>query len=169
MRLTLGIAALAATFVAVSPAAAQVATDSAVAEARGTVIQPLSLVWAADLDFGTVISTAVSGTVVIDADTGLRSVTGGVTGIASTFGRAEFDGLGTEGQTVSLTLDPPVGLVSGANVIAINSMTLDSDGPVRTLGAGGTFTVGVGGDFEIAADQAPGLYSADFELTAEYQ
>jgi hypothetical protein len=169
MRLTLGLAALAATFAAASPASAQVATDSAVAEARGTVIQPLTLTRTADLDFGTVISTNVAGNVVIDPDTGLRSVGGGVTGIASTFGRAEFTGLGTEGQTVSLTLDPPLGLVSGANIININSMSLDSGGPVRTIGAGGTFTVGVGGDFAIAIDQAPGLYTADFELTAEYQ
>jgi hypothetical protein len=167
MRLTLGIAALAATMAAATPAAAQTVA-SAQADARGTVIQPLSLARQNHLDFGTVVSTGTAGSVSINADTGLRSFTGGVTGIASTFNRATFTGLGTAGQTVSLVLTPPIGLVSGANNIPVTSMSVDSGGLTRTVPAGGSFTVGVGGTFAIAANQAPGLYVAQFDLTANY-
>ena len=39
----------------------------------------------------------------------------------------------------------------------------------RTIGGTGSFTVYVGGDFQIAANQANGLYAANFDLTADYQ
>ena len=35
--------------------------------------------------------------------------------------------------------------------------------------ANGAFVVGVGGTFTIAANQPAGLYTADFDLTAEYE
>ena len=35
--------------------------------------------------------------------------------------------------------------------------------------AGGSFTVGVGGDFGIAANQPNGTYTALFQVTADYQ
>jgi hypothetical protein len=48
-------------------------------------------------------------------------------------------------------------------------MSLDSGGATRTIGASGTFDVFVGGRFLIGANQPAGLYSATFQLTAEYQ
>ena len=81
MRLNICLAALAASVAMSSPAFAQAA--SAQAEARGVVVQPLTLARVQDLDFGTVVGSAVAGTVSIDADTGGRTVTGGVTGVPS--------------------------------------------------------------------------------------
>jgi len=172
MRLTLCIAALAATTVAASPALAQAA--SATAEARGVVVQPLSLAKTADLDFGTVVGSAVAGTVDIDPDTGARATTGGVTGVPSyPGGRATFQGAGTAGQDVILTLNAPTLLISQSNpldTITVNSMTLDSgNSTTRTIGLTGIFDVGVGGNFGIAANQPAALYSANFDLTADYQ
>ena len=37
-----------------------------------------------------------------------------------------------------------------------------------TLDATGTFEIGVGGTFAIGANQANGLYTAQFQVTAEY-
>ena len=172
MRLTLCIAALAATTVAASPALAQAA--SATAEARGVVVQPLSLAKTADLDFGTVVGSAVAGTVDIDPDTGARATTGGVTGVPSyPGGRGTFQGAGTAGQDVILTLNAPTLLISQSNpldTITVNSMTLDSgNSTTRTIGLTGIFDVGVGGNFGIAANQPAALYSANFDLTADYQ
>jgi len=79
MRKILSFAALAATIATATPAFAQQA--SAQAEARGVVVQPLTLARVQDLDFGTVVGSAVAGTVDIDADTGGRTVTGGVVGV----------------------------------------------------------------------------------------
>src|SRR6476646_3750676 len=172
MRKILSFAALAATIATATPAFAQQA--SAQAEARGVVVQPLTLARVQDLDFGTVVGSAVAGTVDIDADTGGRTVTGGVIGVPSYPGdRALFQGAGTSGQDVILTLNAPTLLISQSNptdTITVNSMTLDSGNTTtRTIGVTGVFAVGVGGNFAIAANQPAALYSANFDLTADYQ
>lgn len=174
MRLTICLAALAATAATATPAFAQAVSASANAEARGVVLQPLTLTRIDDLDFGTVISTAAAGTVVIDADDGSRTVTGGVLEVPSyPGGRGLFSGNGTAGQDVNLTLNAPGVLVSTTNpldLVTVNSMYLDSGNSlVRTIGASTIFNVGVGGDFAITANQPNGLYTAQFDLTADYQ
>lgn len=172
MRYSL-VAALAATFVAATPALAA-SSVTANALAKGVVVQPLTLSKVNDLDFGTVVGSSVAGDVAINADTGLRTVNGGVTGVPSfPGGRGLFQGNGTAGNTVTLTLSAPSVLVSQSNptdTITVNSMVLDSgNATTRTIPAGGTFNVGVGGDFAIAANQPPALYQATFTLTADYQ
>ena len=177
MRLNICLAALAVTTAFASPAFAQaVVSDTATAEARGLVLQPLTLTKVDDLDFGTILASAAAGSVSIDADTGNRSTSGGVTPVASNVGqRALFAGAGTAGQQVDLSLTPPPGsvLVSTSNpsdTIAITSMVLDSGNlTTRIIASDGTFQVGVGGDFAIAAGQNNGFYKADFDLTADYQ
>jgi hypothetical protein len=169
MRFTLLFAAAAATLAVATPAVAQQA--SATANAKGTVLQSLTLTWKSDLDFGTVApDVALPGTVSVDATSGARSTTGGVVALPGTFSRAQFDGLGTPGQAVQLTLNQPAGgvIISGSNSIPA-ALSLDSLGTNRTIGGTGVFTVYVGGDFNIAANQANGLYTAQFDLTADYQ
>jgi hypothetical protein len=172
MRFNVSLAALAATIVSATPALAQQA--SATAEARGVVLQPLTLAKVQNLDFGTVVGSAAAGTVTIDPDSGARTTSGGVTGVPSYPGdRALFQGAGTAGQDVLLTLNAPTVLVSAANpldTVTVNSMTLDNgNATTRTIGASGVFAVGVGGDFGIAANQPAALYTANFDLTADYQ
>ena len=175
MRFTVYLAAAAATLVTAAPAAAQaVGSASAQAYAKGTVVQPVSLVWQQDLDFGTVVSTATAGNVVINADTGARSFpSGGPIGVPSYPGdRALFQGNGAVAQTVQLSYTQPAFLISTTNpldLVTVNSMSLDSGGATRVIGASGVFNVGVGGDFQIGANQAPGLYRALFSVTAVYQ
>lgn len=169
MHLKITVAALAATFALVSPAQAQ--TVSATAEARGLVLQPLTLTKVDDLDFGTVISSAASGTVTINSDSGFRSLTGGVAAGPATGNRALFSGAGTAGQQVDLDLVYPAVLTSAGNTIAITSLDFDTGGgtsTTRTIGGTGTFQVGVGGVFAIGANQPNGLYTATFQVTAEY-
>lgn len=176
MRNILRLAALAAAVATASPAFAQQATVSASAsgEARGLVLQPLTLTKVDDLDFGTVVSTAAAGTVEISADDGSRVVTGGVLEVPSyPGGRGLFTGNGTAGRDVNLTLNAPSFLISTTNpldVIAVNSMVLDNGNSlVRTIGNSTIFNVGVGGVFAIDANQPNGLYTAQFDLTADYQ
>ena len=175
MRFTVYLAAIAATTAFATPAFAQVVSATATAEARGLVLQPLTLTKVDDLDFGTILASAIAGSVTIDSDTGSRSSTGGITEVASNPGqRALFAGAGTSGQLVNLTLTPPTGgvLVSttnAADLIAVTSLTMDNGNQAsRTIGLGGTFQVGVGGVFAIAGSQPNGLYKADFDLTVDY-
>jgi hypothetical protein len=169
MRLTICLAAVAATLVTASPAVAQQA--SATAEARGVVLSPLTLTKVTDLDFGTVAATAALGTVSVNADTGIRTVSGGVVAVPSAFSRGRFDGLAQAATTVQLSLVPPTGniLVSGSNSVGVSNMGFDSAGAVRVVPAGGSFTAYVGADFAIAANQPNGTYTALFQVTADYQ
>ena len=174
MRLTLSLAALAASLAVASPAFAQAATATEQAEARGVVLQRLTLTKIQDLDFGTVIASNAAGSVQIDADTGARTTALGVVGVPSYPGdRGYFGGAGTPGQAVTVTLSSPTVLVSTTNptdTITVTSMTLDNGNSAnRTIASSGAFFVGVGGDFAIAADQPSGLYTANFDLTAQYQ
>jgi hypothetical protein len=175
MRFNICLAALVASTAFASPAFAQAATANALAEARGLVLERLTLTKKEDLDFGTVISSATAGSVRIDADTGGRTVLGGVTAVPANVGkRGLFEGAGTVGQTYLLSMTRPAFLVSTTNstdVIAVTSMFFDNGNlpAARTIGLGGTFKVGVGGVFAIAASQPNGYYQADFTVTADYQ
>jgi hypothetical protein len=183
MRFTLCLAAAAATLAVATPAAAQLVTATPNPVAKGVVVLPLTLTKTTDLDFGTVIaSTTAAGTVAISADDGSRAVTGGVVGVPNyPGGRALFQGAGTANQTVLVTLQAPSVLTSGSNSITVNSMYFDSAAAsstnaitgyletTRTINATGAFAVGVGGNFQIGVNQANGVYSAPFIVTAEYQ
>ena len=173
MRFKIALAALAASVAFASPAAAQVVTSTDTAEARGTVLQPLTLSRVQDLDFGTVLGSAVAGSVTIDATSGNRTVAGGVAEVGINNGqRAIFTGSGPAGDTVDLTLTQPAGglLYRDATTTLAGLLVLDQAGATtRTIDAAGAFAVGVGGGFTIAANQPAGVYTADFDLTAEYQ
>ena len=183
MRTRFYLAAAAAILAVATPAAAQQATVTASGNpiARGVVILPLTLSKTSDLDFGTVVaSTTVAGTVSISADDGSRAVTGGVVMVPSfPGGRAVFQGAGTPTQNVLLTLQAPTVLNNGGFTIPVNSMTFDTAAPsvvvagnqttTRTINGTGAFQIGIGGVFGIAANQANGVYSAPFIVTAQYQ
>lgn len=178
MRLTSILAAVAATAIA-SPALAQSVppapvTDTAQGTARGVVLQQHSLINNGALDFGIVTTDgATDGTVVIESSpAGIRTQTGGVTLLPSPAQAARFDGLAAPNETVLLTLTKPVGNVlqdvSGTHTITVNAMTVDGL-LTRQADNNGNFRVYVGGDFGLSGTQAPGVYSAQFQLTAEYQ
>jgi hypothetical protein len=174
MRFTLLVAALAATTAAAPAFAQQFPTDTAAATARGVVLQAHQLVNQTALDFGIVtVDPATPGTVSIEASAaGLRTVGGGVTGLPSTFQAARFDGLAAPLENVVLTLTPPAGNVlqdAAGDTVTVNAMSVDSNGLARQASSNGNFTVYVGGDFGLAANQPSGVYSAQFQLTAEYQ
>ena len=175
MRFHAYLAALAASAAVATPAFAQAfPSDTATATARGVVLQQHSLINQSNLDFGIVTTDGLtSGTVTIAANAaGTRASTGGVTVLPSTSSSARFDGLAAPLETVVLTLTPPVGNVlqdAAGDQITVNSMSVDAAGLTRQANSTGNFTVYVGGDFGLTATQNPGVYSADFNLTAEYQ
>ena len=176
MRFHVYFAALAASVAVTSPAVAQQAfpSDDAQATARGVVLQQHSLLNQTNLDFGIVTTDGISAGTVTIASTaaGARASTGGVTLLPSTSSSARFDGLAAPLETVVLTLTPPVGNVlqdAAGDQVTVNAMSVDAAGLTRTANASGNFTVYVGGDFGLTANQPAGVYSADFNLNAEYQ
>jgi hypothetical protein len=173
MRLNVCLAALAATFVVATPAMAA-STATATANAKGVVLQSLSLNWIKDLDFGTVAGDpAAGGDVVVNSDTGARSTTGSVVALPGSFSRAQFDGFASPNVPVQLTLSQPPANVICNGTGCVNKigavLSLDQGGAtLRNTGTTGAFTVNVGGTFTLGAAQAAGLYTAQFDLTAVY-
>lgn len=150
------------------PAAPAIAANET-ADSRAIVIEPLSLLKVDDLDFGSLVPSALSGTVTIDANTGAQSAIGGVTPYGSASAqRAYFVGAGTEGQAVVIVLGPPPTLSDGAgNSMPVMALTLD--GPVlRTIPADRIVHIYVGGILLVSANQAEGDYVGTFDMTVNY-
>jgi hypothetical protein len=149
------------------------ASNTAGADSRALLLLPLTLTKIDDLDFGTVVPSGTSGTVALNASTSARTFAGGVTGVTSAAGhRAYFGGAGTGGQQVVVVIVPPTQLTdTNGDTIDVLALTLDNGGnPIRTVDpVTRTFFVGVGGIINIAANQPEGLYSATFDVTANYQ
>jgi hypothetical protein len=162
--------ALAAAITLASPAQAAPVAASPSAQAQALILIPLTLVRVNDLNFGTVISSPVSGTVNIPANGGARSAAGGVTLVPSDPGlRARFAGAGSPNQMVIIDAANPGTLSNGlGDTVTILALTLD--GPsVRTIDpVTRAFYFHVGGILQVNADQAEGLYTATFDVTADY-
>lgn len=176
MRYTLLVAAVAASVA--TPAFAQAfPSDTANATARGVVLQSHSLVNQTALDFGIVtVDPATAGTVSISASgTPVRTTggAGGVTALPSTYTAARFDGLAAPLENVVLSLTPPAGnFISDAanDTIGVTALYVDQSNNLnRVANNAGNFTVYVGGDFSLVANQPAGVYSGTFQLTATYE
>lgn len=163
-------AAAAASAVPVSAAVGtQTASPVKNASGKALVLVPLTLTKIDDLDFGTIIPSATSGFVSINATTGARTFGGGATGVASAAGhRAYFAGAGTPSQQVIVTITPPTELTSVAgDTITVLALTLDGT-PKKTINATRAYFFGVGGVLQINADQPEGIYTATFDVDANY-
>jgi hypothetical protein len=140
-------------------------------QGRALLLIPLTLTKVQDIHFGSIVpSTTTAGFVSINATTGARTGSAGLTLMPTDVGqRGQFAGAGTPNQQVIIALTPPTELTNpGGDTIPVLAMNLD--GPTtRTIGASRSFFVGVGGVIFIAANQPDGLYSADYDLTADYQ
>ena len=163
--------ALAALTVAASPAQAAPVSAPTPPQGRALLLIPLTLTKVQDIHFGSIVpSTTTAGWVAINASTGARTGSAGLTLMPDDIGqRGQFAGAGTPGQQVIMALTAPAQLANPAgDTIDVLAMTLD--GPTtRTISAGSTFFVGVGGTIFVAANQPEGLYSATYDLTADYQ
>ena len=154
---------------ATSVAAAPVSSPTPPA-GRALLLIPLTLTKIDDLSFGSVIPSAVSGTVVINSMTGARSVAGGVTAVPSDVGqRAYFGGAGSPNQLVIVTVTAPAVLTNGTgDTLDVLALTLDGP-PLRTIHpVDRTFFFGVGGIILVGADQPEGVYTSDYDVTANY-
>ena len=163
--LAIATVALASTSVAAAPVSSPTPPSG-----RALLLVPLKLTKIDDLSFGTVIPSPISGVVTINAATGARSVAGGVTAVPSDVGRrAYFGGAGSPNQLVIISVTSPAQLTSVAgDTLPVLALTLDGP-PVRTIHpVDRTFFFGVGGIIVIGANQPEGVYTANYDVTADY-
>ena len=163
------IAAAIAAALPAAPALAASPSNTATASGKALLLLPLTLTKVNDLQFGTIVSSAVAGTVTINAASGARTHTGGVTEVGSDPGqRALFDWAGTPGQQVNFDLSYPTTLDDGAgNSVQVALLYLQSSTAIAD--SAGVVEVGVGGSILVSANQPEGTYSNTFQVTANYQ
>lgn len=137
---------------------------------RSIILGPLNATTIQDLDFGQLIPGATAGTVVIDATTGARSATGGVTLAGGTTSTAIFAGVARPNRMVHLNL--PNGSITLTNGTG-GTMTVsgfDTDGAInRRTDANGIVMFQVAATLNVGALQASGTYSGTFDVTLNLQ
>jgi len=149
---------------------AQAVPVSATSNGKAIVLIPLKLTKVQDLDFGTAVTSAAAGSVVVDPSTGVATPSGGVTLVGATSTAAQFDFAGTANQQVTFSIASalPISLSDGnGNNLSLSALTLSTTSAIvdpTTL----TVQVGVGGQIDVAANQPDGVYSNTFDVTADY-
>ena len=151
------------------------AADSNVT-ANAAIVRPNTLIKTDDLDFGTMISGTTGGTVSINAVTGARTTTGGVTPVGAGTQRAIFQGTGgilliTVSGDTSVTLVRAGGGAPNMTASLVRAAST-SGGGIALLGGtllpSGVQTYYIGGTLTVPANQPEGDYSGTFTLTVNY-
>lgn len=135
----------------------------ATATATATLVEPVTLSKTADLNFGTVVSGTGASTVQV-SNAGARTCGAGIT-CAGTVTAAQFSVDGANGYVLVISVPTSaVSLTSGANSMTANLTPVSN----ITLGTGAS-TFGVGGTLNVGANQAQGVYTGTFTVSANYQ
>jgi Domain of unknown function (DUF4402) len=163
MKKTLIGAAIVAAVAFTQTANAQSASAPFAAKAR--IVTPISIAWVSDMNFGDVVAGA--GTVVL-TPAGGRSVTGG-TNLGNPLGvsAATFTVSGQANSTYSIGFPPAATIASGANTMNVGTFT-STPTPTGLLSAGGTQTLNLGATLTVAAAQATGSYTGNFNVSVNY-
>jgi hypothetical protein len=166
------VAALALTATQAAAAPVPATTD---ATARARILSPLSLTSVQDFDLGDIVLSGAApfSTVVSLSEAGTRTCNAVLVTCSGTPTVAQYTVYGTNNQFVT---------ISAPNVTLSNNnggpdlVLRTSNGPgteyypttVATVGPGGA-TFSIGGEITVADTTPSGLYTGEFEVTAEYQ
>jgi len=161
-----------ASLAAAAPALAQ-ASSSQTVTASMNVTQPLQIAKTSDLVFGTIMRpTSGSGNVIIDANTGARTVTGNASGSTggSTPTRAAFTVTGEGGMNITVTTPTSMVMTRGGSdpiTVSLNS-TMGGGQLSGSPGSSGTASFGIGGQLTLSNTTPSGAYSGSFNVTVAY-
>ncbi len=161
------LAALAAAAtLAATPAFAQVAPSNGPAQARATIVKPLTLSRVAHLDFGSIVVWG-DGTVAMNRTSGALTCTAATLVCAASGTPAEFTVTGSNNRVVQINADDTT-ITNGTDTLNFTidapvSVTLPNSG----VGNGINFTVG--GSIGVFETTSAGLYTGDMDVTVQYQ
>jgi hypothetical protein len=150
---------------------AEAGAVSATSNATGTatVLHPLTVVKASDLDFGNVIVRG-AGTVIMDPASGGLTTSATLTPAGGTPHPAKFTTTGSRNSIVLIhvpTSPTTLTRVGGTETMTVSNWT--QDGPVnRRFSTSQTFDFQVAGQLNVAAGQADGNYTGTFTITVQY-
>lgn len=148
-----------------TPAIAQVAPSNGPAEARATIVKPLTLSRVDHLDFGSIVVWG-TGTVTL-TQAGALSCTVATLTCAGPGTPASFQVTGSNNHVVQINTSDTT-ITNGTDILnftidAPDTITLPNSG----VGNGATFAVG--GSIAVPEATSAGLYSGDMDVTIQYQ
>ncbi len=148
--------------------AASTFAQSATATATATILTPLSIANAGDMNFGNIVAGA-GGDVTLDPVALTRTTTGpGLFG-AFTFALFDVTGNPNSSYTISLPATHTITRLTGTETMVVDAFSSDPATP-GTLSGTGTQTITVGATLGVGAAQVPGVYenAAGFTVTINY-
>jgi hypothetical protein len=140
--------------------------------ARATVIRPLTISNQSDLIFGKIVRG--DGSATINQDTGGRTISGGVSHVASSgSSRAAFKVTGEAGRQVNISAPNSVNM-TGPQALSIAlfknfGSTISLQQPQGGPSGAGEYTLGIGGQVLLSTSTETGAYSGSFLVTVNYQ
>lgn len=156
------------------------AQETATASTGATIVAPITITNAQDMNFGTIaIQDGVAAVITMDT-AGVRSVEAGISyPVAGGNLPAQFTVGGQVNYTYAVTLPVPASIILtnttgvGAETMTVdtfNSTTLSGGTSTGTLSASGADTVSIGAKLHILLGQVPGVYTnaSDLDVTVNY-
>lgn len=159
--LTLATIALGAIITAV-PAAAE--TTAASGDAR--VLNPINFSLLLELDFGSVVSTPVGGTILLDPGSGNRDCSTGGLVCTGVYSVARLILTGSDAM-VTVTYAPTLQLTGPGDPMTVTPLFPGGSGSQVPL-TGGTATFDFGAALTVNPGQAAGVYTGTFSVNVEY-
>jgi hypothetical protein len=147
---------------------------TATATAKATIIAPIAIANALDMNFGNLsVQAETSGTVII-APTGTRTRTAGVNlpSTTGTFTAASFIIEGASEYAYIITIPNTSYIITNATTHETMTVSAFTSSPSSTgiLNLNGSETLNIGATLNVAAEQVPGVYTnaTGFDVTVNY-
>ena len=133
------------------------------------MLHPLNLVLKGDLDFGT-IAVAGAGTVVIEPNANVATMSGGVVPLGGSPTAATFVGAAGSASVVIIRIPKQPIVITragGTETLSVRDFTLQGQDK-RTLAKQESFEFRVGATLIVPANQIDGTYLGSFDVTVHY-
>ena len=140
------------------------------ASASAAILHPINVIKTTDLDFGYVSAGATAGTVVIDPETNLTTVTGGALLLGGGPHSAGFTGAAGSSNVVNIKIPKqPITLTrsGGTQTMTVSKFTLQGLDK-RFAAKQVAFDFRVGATLNVGANQFDGTYLGTFDVTVQY-
>ena len=175
-----------------APAQAKNTPVTATANARATVVAPLSVVWVQDLKFGRIVPRPQSGTVTVDQITGACTVTGPILEVGKCQ-FAQFAGMGSKNMNARISLTNSTNLTGPGQAMVLDQIKLGTNSTISFAGNtnangrgvgltkggnsekyqittnSGIYVLNIGGRLTVNANQAAGTYNGTITISVQYQ
>lgn len=136
---------------------------TATGDASATIAQPISVAQTTPLNFGSVTTSAATGTIEI-TPAGAVNYLGGVANFGGTPTPATFAVNGEGALAFNVTLPTTATLTSGANSMVVNTFTHNAPAALT----GGVANFQVGATLNVGANQPSGNYTGTYTITVNY-